>query len=89
MMGVGGGSREDPLFGALKQILPDVSDAEHIFQAAKNNVEVFVTSDKRTIIRFASEVFAACGVKVLSPTQFAETMDRGNEGTSRDETEAR
>ncbi|HVE61704.1 MAG TPA: hypothetical protein VNA26_07790 [Chitinophagaceae bacterium] len=45
LMGVGGGIREDPVFTALKNLLPGEDDARHIFQATKNGVSKFVTTD--------------------------------------------
>ena len=39
LMGVGGGRREDPIFTLLKTTLPDIDDAHHIFQAAKNGAQ--------------------------------------------------
>jgi hypothetical protein len=76
LLGVGGGQREDPLFAKLKALLPDVADAEHVFQAAKNGVEHFVTVDKRSLVRNADAVEAECGVKVVTPEVFVEIIDR-------------
>ena len=42
-------NREDPLFLKLKQIF-DEDDAEHIFQAEKNDMDYFLTLDKKTIL---------------------------------------
>lgn len=84
LLGVGGGRREDPLFSALKGILPDAADAEHVFQAAKNNVPFFITADVRTILRHAIAVEQSCGVKVLLPTQFEQVLaPDGTTGQSR------
>jgi len=41
---------EDILFTNLKQIFTE-DDAEHIFQAEKNNLDYFLTRDKKTILK--------------------------------------
>jgi hypothetical protein len=69
LMGVGGGSREHPIAAALKRILPDEPDVDHLYQASRNNVQYFVTVDDRTIRRYAKEVKAACGVEVVFPSE--------------------
>jgi hypothetical protein len=74
LMGVGGGQREDPLFTALKAVLADAADAEHVFQAAKNNVRLFITADRRTMVRHATSVKHLCGVKILTPTEFEQAI---------------
>jgi hypothetical protein len=83
-MGVGGGRRrQDPLMTQLKGLLPDVADAEHVFQAAKNGVEYFVTVDQRSIVRHAEAVRALCGVKVVTPTTLVQLVD-GQASAQRD-----
>lgn len=74
MMGVGGGSREDPLFGQLKQMLPDLGDAEHTFQAAMSKVEYLITVDGRSFLRFADEVSRLCEVRIITPPTFVQTV---------------
>jgi hypothetical protein len=74
MMGVGGGWCEDSLFATLKTVLPDAADAEHVFQAAKNNVRLFITTDRRTMVRHAAAVEEVCGVKILTPTEFERAI---------------
>lgn len=80
LMGVGGGRREDPLFTALKAALPDAVDAEHVFQAAKNNVHFFITADRRTMVRHATPVEQLCGVKILTPIEFEQAVVSGGAG---------
>ena len=45
----GSARREDPLFSDMKAIF-DEDDAEHIFQAEKNELDFFLTLDKNTIL---------------------------------------
>ena len=78
LLGAGGGTREDPLFSYLKALLPDLADAEHVFQAAKNQVDHFLTADQRTIVKHATAVEAACGLKVVTPVKFAEILGLGS-----------
>jgi hypothetical protein len=44
---------EDSDLGVLRSILPDENDARHVFQAAKNGIDYFVTCDERTIVKHA------------------------------------
>lgn len=67
MMGVGGGSHEDPLLTDLKKSLPDIKDAEHTFQAAKNNMTFLITVDYGSFLRHADIVKNICGVQLISP----------------------
>lgn len=48
----GSAHREDPLFSALKAIF-DKDDSEHIFQAEKNELDFFLTLDKKTVLNRA------------------------------------
>jgi hypothetical protein len=72
LMGMGGGTREDPLFTELKKLLPDVGDAAHVFQAARNSVAAIITVDKRSFLSRAEQVATLCAVAVMTPVQFAE-----------------
>jgi len=71
LMGVGGGRREEPLFTELKKVLPDLGDAAHVFQAARNSVSALITVDRRTFISRAAQIAQLCGVQVVGPAQFA------------------
>jgi hypothetical protein len=66
--GTPGPGRQESLFRKLKSALPDLQDAEHIFQAAKNGVQFFVTVDRSTILKHASQVESLCGMKLLTPS---------------------
>ncbi len=51
-----GSQTEHPLFAELKQIVPDVNDARHLYQAKMNDVSDFVTIDEKTILSRATEI---------------------------------
>lgn len=68
LMGTPGPGRDDPLFEKLKCLLPDPEDAEHVFQAAQNGVQFFVTVDRSTMLKHATQVESACGVKLVAPS---------------------
>jgi hypothetical protein len=57
------------LSSAIKAILDDDGDVDHMFQASKNGANYFVTVDDRTIRARAKEVLSACGVKVVRPSE--------------------
>lgn len=60
--------------GALEELLPDVNDARHIFQALKNGASYFVTADKQTILSRAAEVESAFPIRVVAPTQLVAEL---------------
>ena len=68
LLGVGGGRREDPLYREVKGILPDEPDAQHLFQAIKSGADYFVTTDKRTILRFADTVKSKYDIQLVTPS---------------------
>lgn len=75
LVGVGGGPRQDPLLTALKGVLPDPSDAEHVFQATRNDVQYFITTDVRTLVRHTEAIQSLCGIKIVTPVQFKQLLD--------------
>jgi hypothetical protein len=75
LMGVGGGG-VDPLFAVLKEIPLGDKDAEHLFQALKNNVDKFITTDQKTILKHSSKILEKTGLMVYSPVQYAEVLDK-------------
>jgi len=68
------GWRADPLFTELNRLLPDPGDAEHVFQAAKNNVTYLITVDRRSLLSRSSAVAQLCSVKLVTPAQFEQAM---------------
>jgi hypothetical protein len=82
LLGVGGGRCADPLLRTLKGLLPDEADALHLFQAAKNGVTYFLTTDQRTILKHYKEVEAVCNVRAVSPVQLANLVFAASSGPS-------
>jgi hypothetical protein len=74
LMGVGGGRREDPLFTDLKKLLPDARDAEHVFQAAKNDVAFLITVDRRSFLSHSAAVAQLCHVQLITPVAFEQAV---------------
>jgi hypothetical protein len=58
----------------LRSILPDETDARHVFQAARNGVDYFVTCDDRTIVRHVAAVQEAVGIVVCLPSQLVAEL---------------
>ena len=86
VVGVDGSRRQGRLFISLRSLLPDVEDAMHVFQAAKNGVGFLITADHRTLVRFSADIERLCGVIVRSPVAFEQPMARampskGNDGS--------
>lgn len=75
LMGVGGGTRVDPLYSELRSILPDEFDAQHIFQAIKNGACYFVTTDSRTILRYTNMIHDKFGIRFIRPSELAKALE--------------
>ena len=56
-------------------LLPDEADARHLYQAARNEVHYFLTTDARTILSYQSEIEDICEIKALSPQKFLAVLD--------------
>jgi len=69
--------REDSLFTQLRNLLPDPADAEHIFQAAKNNVAYLLTVDHETFLKHATAAKRICGVQLMTPVAFENLVLTG------------
>lgn len=71
-------NREDFLFTKLKTFF-DENDAKHIFQAEKNNLDYFLTLDRKTILKRIGEKSKEFGdlklkIKFVSPTQLINKL---------------
>jgi hypothetical protein len=44
-------------------------DARHVFQAARNGVDYFVTCDVKTLVKHAAAVYEIVGIRVRLPSQ--------------------
>jgi len=69
LLGVGGGSRVNPVYKALREILPDETDAKHILTAMGNGCTHFVTVDERTIIRNREKIKPISEIKIVLPEE--------------------
>jgi predicted nucleic acid-binding protein len=67
-------TRTHPLLKRLLDIGLERADAEHIFQVAQQDLRYFITIDNRTILRRATDVQAACGVRALTPVDFEKLL---------------
>jgi hypothetical protein len=68
LMGVGGGAQEAPLFTELGGCCPTSSMPNTSSRRFNTNAGGFVTTDKRTILRFASQLEAMFGIKLHAVT---------------------
>lgn len=62
--------RKDQLLVSLERLLPDASDALHVFQASKAGVPHLITVDRRTLLNHATAVFELCSVRLVTPIEF-------------------
>jgi hypothetical protein len=74
LMGIGGGVRQHPMLAKLRTLLPDDADARHLYQAARNSVQYFLTTDARTILSYREQIENICNVKAVNPHEFVEIM---------------
>ncbi len=70
----GGVLVKDFLLGKLEQILPHEDDCRHIFQAAHNGMDYFVTDDRKSILQYAEAVEQIVPLKLRSPSQLATEL---------------
>ncbi len=76
VIGIGGGViRVHPIFARLNTELPDEPDAQHIYQAARNEVRYFLTTDRRTVLSRKEQIECICGVKAVSPNEFLKIIE--------------
>jgi predicted nucleic acid-binding protein len=79
--GGGGPIVQDAALAQLLKILPGEDDARHVFQAAKNGVDYFVTCDVRTLLKHAAAVQSAVGIAVRLPSQVVAELEAVDLGT--------
>ena len=72
LMGVGGGNKEDPLYTQIKKLL-ELNDANHMFQAIKNNMDIFLTADKK-IINKNNAIKQLAKIEAVKPTQLLHLL---------------
>jgi len=83
----GGGGREDPLYISIKSVIPKPqneekierwqSDIVHLFQFKKNDLDIFLTRDGRTILSYA-ERLDELGIIVKSVSQCLSYINDNN-----------
>ena len=66
---------KEEALGRLEAILPDPDDARHVFQAIKSNVTYFVTVDRKTILRYASELEESFRIRAVLPSELVSELD--------------
>jgi hypothetical protein len=76
LMGVGTGRRLHPMLVKLNTLLADEADARHLYQAARNGVRYFITTDAHTILCRRTEIEEISQVIVVSPTDFLSIAGR-------------
>ena len=59
----------------LQQMLPDLEDAKHLYQAIRNGVHVFLTVDARTILGKRDMVEEAFAIKLRRPSEFLREIE--------------
>jgi len=65
--------QDDPLYKALQELGLEVMDARHIFVAAKQGCDAFITCDGGVLSR-ANKIRALCNLFVQRPTEFVASQ---------------
>jgi len=65
----------DRALESLEMILPDADDARHVFQAAANRTDYFITCDEKTILRHTAAIEAATSIRPRLPSQVVAELD--------------
>jgi predicted nucleic acid-binding protein len=73
VLGVGAPIVIDEMLGKLNRILSE-DDARHIFHAARNGIDYFVTCDSDTILKRARKVEPVAGIRLRSPSQLVADL---------------
>jgi len=76
--GISGANPRRVTWERLKSLLPDESDAEHVFLAWVNRVKCVVTCDKKTMLKHKLKVRAICGVDLMLPSEFLYASSQGS-----------
>lgn len=76
----GGSNSEDPNYTKIKKIF-DADDADHIYQAHKNNCDYFLTLDRKTILNRAKKyekdlLLIPINMKFVSPVDLVEKISK-------------
>jgi len=69
------GNPRTRMLNRLKEAGLDETDAKHIFITATNRVKYFVTTDKKTILRYTAQVEKASGVQTMLPSEFHKLLE--------------
>ena len=61
---------EDSVYEELRVLLPDENYAQHLAQAILGGIDQVLTLDRRTILRYASELRDRFRLMVFKPSEF-------------------
>ncbi len=64
---------EEPLLRSIKTLGLDQNDSQHVMIAAHNDCDIFLTLDRKTILRFKLELEKLLPMKFWQPTEFRRT----------------
>ena len=64
----------DEMLGRLTDLLPHEGDARHIFQAARNSIDYFITCDRKSILNYAQSVEPVAGIQLRAPSQLVADL---------------
>lgn len=61
---------EEPLLRAIMALGLGQSDSQHVMIAARNKCDIFLTFDRKTILRFSAELEKLLPMRFRSPTEY-------------------
>jgi len=68
-------SRDVFTVAALERLLPDRSDARHVYAAWRSGLEYFVTMDEKTILRYRDDLKSDFRITALLPSELVQRLD--------------
>lgn len=63
-----------PTLARLETIVPGKADAEHLFQAFMCDARYFMTADRKTILRYATEIETVFRVRARDPVELLNEL---------------
>jgi hypothetical protein len=73
-LGSAGPIIRDELLDKLTDLLPHGEDARHVFQAARNGIDYFITCDHKSILAYVASVEPIAGIRLRSPSQLVADL---------------
>jgi len=65
---------EDAIWRAIQRVGLDSTDAHHLMVAVRNSCDLFLTLDRRTILRFREELSKTLQIRLRLPSEYLDEL---------------